>query len=89
MEEKVQHFEHLMSKAVLTCCSSHAVRQTPNQTDGLCTRPKSIVLGRKKTRVISEVGVSPCAEVVSGTPTDLSDENLGQSQLLDSCLREA
>lgn len=90
MEERVQHFEHLMSKAVLTCCSSHAVRQTPNQTDGLCTRPKPSVLGRKKKELISEVG-PPCAtEPVSApSPADLNDETQGQSQLLNSHPREA
>lgn len=65
--EKVQHFKHLKSKTVLTCCSSHAVRQTPNQTDGLCTMPKVSVLGRNWKELISEVGALHATELVSGT----------------------
>lgn len=88
MEEKVQHFKHLMSKTVLTCCPSHTVRQTPNQTDGLCTMPKTCVLERKRKELSLEVGPLQATELASVFPADSNWETLRQSQLVNSLPRE-
>lgn len=88
MEEKVQPFQHLMSRAVLIAALPTLSGKHRTEQMGCAPGPESARLGARKessaqTWVLS-MQLSP-----SLVPRYLDDETLGQSQLLNSRPREA